>query len=74
MGTPLRPGHATQQLRCQMGATRRYLAGGNSDKDFFYANVALLDTLIWQWCTPKLQVWLVSLLAAEQALGGTLPR
>ena len=37
----------------------RHLAlwrGPNSDKDLLFANVALLDTLIWQWCTPKLQV------------------
>ena len=38
----------------------RHLAlfgGGDSDKDLFYANVAVLDTLSWQWSTPKLQVW-----------------
>ena len=41
----------------------RHLAlfgGGDSDKDLFYANVAVLDTLTWQWSTPKLQVWLTS--------------
>lgn len=41
----------------------RHLAlfgGGDSDKDLFYANVAILDTLTWRWSTPKLQVHILS--------------
>jgi len=49
-----RSGHAAVAL--PDGRHLALFGGGDSDKDLFYANVAILDTLTWRWSTPKLQV------------------
>ena len=30
--------------------------GGNAKQDQFFSSVSILDTLTWQWTTPRLQV------------------
>ncbi len=49
-----RSGHAAVAL--PDGRHLALFGGGDSDKDLFYANVAILDTMTWRWSTPKLQV------------------
>ena len=49
-----RSGHAAVAL--PDGRHLALFGGGDADKDLFFANVAILDTLTWRWSTPKLQV------------------
>ena len=61
-----RSGHAAVAL-----PDERHLAlfgGGDADKDLFYANVAILDTLTWRWSVPKLQVWVTQMHFWHQSL------
>ena len=58
-----RSGHAAVAL--PDGRHLALFGGGDADKDLFFANVAILDTLTWRWSTPKLQVGVMSLCAAH---------
>ena len=49
-----RSGHAAVAL--PDGRHLALFGGGDADKDLFYANLAILDTLTWRWSAPKLQV------------------